>query len=162
MGSGSDFNRGHQAAYSGMVKAPARNAAEALGRSSGQHQRDREHQQALKGAQGYDHPLISAKLLILGLIGLVPVGIALTSHRSVGGAVVLTITLLALGLSWRLRRFLGMVAPVIIGALLGLLLGVLRLFVTGGSMTMNNLFIYPFIGAVLGVLAMLVLMRRSH
>lgn len=162
MGSGSDFNRGHQAGYSGMVKAPARNAAEAMGRSSGQNQREWEYQQGRKGSGGYDSALISPKLLVLVLVGLVPVGIALASHRSVGWALVFTITLLALGLSWRVRRLLGMVAPVLIGGLLGLVLGALRLFVTDGVFSMENVLIYPLLGGIFGVLLMLVLKRRTR
>lgn len=149
-----DFQRGEQAGYSGFSKGPAGSAAERMGRASGEARRDWE-----QGLGSNDGRLVSAVPLKLGVLILgmaVLIGFAVVSGRSVSTALVLVALLMGIMLTGALRRVLRFTTPVYLGAMVGLFLGCLRLFMTDAPLRVENLIVYPLLGAVLGLGVMFV------
>lgn len=155
-----DFNRGEQAGYTGFNTAPAKNGAERMGRASGESKRDWERRQG--SSDGGTGGAIPFKFALLIVAAVVLVGFALASGRSVSTALVLVAILMGIMLTGVLRRVLRIATPVYLGAMVGLFLGCLRLFMTDASLRLENLIAYPLLGAVIGLLFSIVLGLGRH
>lgn len=148
-----DIRRGDSQGYRGDVTRPASSNAERFGRDQGAARRQAEIDAGKQGSSGAGIPVRYA------LIALVMGGVILASVRTFAESLqamgVLAASVVGLALTPFAARIVRVATPVYVGTLVGLGFGAFTLMMRGTPLTTENIFIYPMLGAVFGVLVIL-------
>lgn len=154
-----DIRRGDDQGYRGAATRPASSNAERFGRDQGAARRQAEIDAASSGSAGSGIPARYA-LLALAVGGVILLGVR-TFAESLEAMGVLAASVVGLALTPLVARLIRVATPVYAGTLVGLGLGAFSLMMRGTPLTTENIFIFPVLGAVIGVLVMIVRPRRA-
>lgn len=159
-----EYNKGYKSGYGSAPPRIPRTFVESVGHDAGRAQREREQSVRQSANSGGAAPginpvvlrflLIFAALLVLGMI-MVLVGPALIKLFYPAVAIV------GLIMTPRVKRALGPVTPVYIGALVGMLLGCFDLAITSAKLNLYNLWIFIFVGGMLGCIGIPIALLRK-
>ena len=152
-----DFDRARNRASAGMPQTRMpRNAAEAMGQVTGEAERRRiteNHNWGRSDGSGADFALaVVAGILVLGLIG----GATLTP------LIYPALAIAGLATVGFVKRRLGLLTPVYVGVLVGILLGSAELLITGARVNLFNLTTFMFLGGTVGAIAIPVMAARRR
>ncbi len=150
-----DIRRGDDQGYRGVATRPASTNAERFGRDQGAARRQAEFDAATAGGDGGSGLPVRYAIIGLAVGGLILFG-ARAFADSLDSAGLLVAAVVGLAITPLVRRLIRFTVPVYVGTLIGLALGSLTLVMRGAPLTTDNIFIYPALGAVIGVLVMLV------
>tara|TARA_R110000782_G_scaffold131928_7_gene223849 strand:+ start:33952 stop:34446 length:495 start_codon:yes stop_codon:yes gene_type:complete len=150
-----DIRRGDDQGYRGAPTRPAASNAERFGRQQGADRRQAEIDAASRRSGGGSG--IPARYALFGLLvgAVLLVGIRLFS-QSLDTLGLLAVSVVGLAATPLVRRLIRSATPVYAGTLIGLALGSAALLLGDRPLTTDNLFVYPALGAVFGVLWMVV------
>lgn len=159
-----EYNKGYQSGYGMGPSRIPKTFAESVGHDAGKAQRDRErgmHQSSGQG--GADAGVSSGTARVLLIIAAVLVlGMALVLL----GPVLIklfypTAAIVGLVLTPRVKRTLGVGTPIYIGALIGMLLGCIDLALSSPQLNLYNLWMFIFVGAMLGSIGVPIALLRQ-
>lgn len=150
-----DIRRGDDHGYRGQTTRPASSNAERFGRQQGAARRQDEIDAASRGSEGGSG--IPARYALVGLLvgAVLLAGVRLFS-QSLGTLGLLAASVVGLAAVPLVRRVIHSATPVYAGTLIGLALGSAALLMGDRPLTTGNVFVYPALGAVFGLLWMVV------
>ncbi|KAA0214531.1 MAG: hypothetical protein DYG94_10375 [Leptolyngbya sp. PLA3] len=163
MGGMKEYNKGYQAGYTTGPSRLPRTFGESVGYNAGRAQREKERQ-ARQGTDGAAEPGASgipllALLVFAGL--LVGVMLLLLIGSSLFKLCYPAVGVVGLILTPRVKRVLGILTPMYIGALIGLLLGCIDLALSSPELNFYNLKMFVFVGTMLGAIGIPFAARRK-
>lgn len=162
MGGMKEYNKGYQAGYTTGPSRLPKTFGESVGYNAGRAQRQRE----MRSSEGADGAaagvsgvplfalLVFAGLLVAGMLLVVIGSPILKLFYPVAGVIGLILT-------GRVKRVLGIVTPMYVGALIGLLLGCVDLALSSPELNFYNLQMFIFVGAMLGAIGIPFAARRK-
>lgn len=154
MGSHRDYNKGYQSGRGiGRPRIPT-NFAESVGYHAGQAQRDREmgpRPGGVSDAGGGVGTGSRAVLFLLIIAGLLTLGmLVLVIGPHLIKLLYPALAIFGLIKARAMKRRLGAMTPIYIGALIGMLLGCFELAISSSKLNLHNLWVFIFAGGLIG------------
>lgn len=167
MGGMKEYQKGYDAGYTTGPSRMPRTFAEAVGYSAGQARRERERrprQEAGGGGGGGGEaggigPLGLVVLVVAAasLVGLVLMALGVSVFKAIYPAA----GVVGLLLTPRVRKGLGVLTPVYVGAMIGLLVGCVELAIASPELNVYNLRMFIVAGGIVGGVAIPILAMRK-
>ena len=165
MGSHREYNKGYQSGRGiGRPRIPT-NFAESVGYNAGQAQRDREmgarpgDESGAGAGVGTGSRAVFFLLMIAGLLTLGMLLVVIGPHLI--KLLYPAIAILGLVKTRAVKRRLGVLTPIYIGALIGMLLGCIDLALSSSRLNLHNLWIFLFVGGMIGSIGVPFAIARS-
>lgn len=159
-----DYNKGYKSGYGSSMPRIPKTFAESVGHDAGKAQREREQGRRQSVGQGSAEPSISpgALRLLLIVAAVLVLGMALVLLGPVLIKLLYpAVAIVGLIMTPRAKRTLGVGTPIYIGALIGMLLGCIDLAFSSSQLNLYNLWIFIFVGAMLGTIGVPIAVLRQ-
>lgn len=164
MGGMKEYQKGYDAGYTTGPSRMPRTFAEAVGYSAGQARRERERRPRQEaggggGEAGGIGPLGLVVLVVAAasLVGLVLMALGVSVFKAIYPAA----GVVGLLLTPRVRKGLGVLTPVYVGAMIGLLVGCVELAIASPELNVYNLRMFIVAGGIVGGVAIPILAMRK-